>query len=163
VALLGLPELVTHRSRLASVMPAALAISALLVTLSALYAVVVWLLPIPVLDAVLGSTAPSFVAVLLPSAVAVVMACLSWGPMIALRALGAARASLTARVLIGTLSFALPLAGSLVAGVQGFFWSTAVSFVLQGVCAVAVLRWAESRARNRAAPRPVSAHTERAP
>ncbi|RBY75303.1 hypothetical protein DQ238_19960 [Geodermatophilus sp. TF02-6] len=155
VALLVLPELVAHRSRWSSLVPAALGISALLVVLSAGYAIAVGLLPASVLRAALGGTAPAFATVLLPCAVSLVTACVLWGPMIALRALGAARASLVARIVIGVLSFALPLAGALLAGVQGFFWSTAVASVLSGVCAVAVLQWVESRKGRRVAPRAV--------
>jgi hypothetical protein len=144
VAALAVPEFAT--SRRARMQRPALALSFGLVALCGLYSAVALLVPDEVPAALLGSAWASFAPVLPAAAAAIVAGGLSMGPLVALRALGAARSSLGARGVIGILRLVLPVGGALLWGPGGFFWATAVAGVLGGGWAALVLRRIERTA-----------------
>ena len=147
-AALSVPELVRLRRRRTRLVSAAVAVSGLLVVGSAFYAAVVLLLPDAVLRALLGSAATEYMSVLLASAVAVTLTGLAMGPLVALRAHDAPRASLVARVAIGSTSLICTLVGALAWGVEGYFWASAVASVFGGAWSFTALRRVERSNRT---------------
>lgn len=141
VAALAVPEFAT--SRRAGLLRPALWLSGGLVGVCAGYAAVTLLVPSGVLAAVLGQAWESFAPVLPAAAAAFVAAGISMGPLVALRAHGAARASLGARVVLGVSRLALPVGAALLWGPVGFFWAAAVAGALGGAWATWVLRRVE--------------------
>lgn len=156
VAALAVPEFATGRR--ARLLRPALALSVGLVALCALYCAVILVVPAAVPAALLGSAWDTFAPVLPGAAAAIVAAGLSMGPLVSLRALGAARASLGARVVIGLTRLVLPVAGALLWGPAGFFWAAAVAGVLGGAWAVVALQRVERSARAEPVDEPVGAH-----
>ena len=141
VAALAVPEFAA--SRRASLLRPALWLSAGLVGVCAAYAAVTLLVPAGVLATVLGHAWESFAPVLPAAAAAFVASGISMGPLVALRAHGAARASLGARVVLGVSRLVLPVGAALLWGPVGFFWASAAAAVLGGGWATWVLRRVE--------------------
>ena len=149
VAALAVPEFAAGRR--ASLLRPALWLSGGLVGVCAAYAAIVFLVPAGVLATLLGSAWESFAPVLPAAAAAFVASGISMGPLVALRAHGAARASLQARVVLGVSRLALPVGAALLWGAAGFFWAAAAAAVLGGGWATWVLSRVE-RSRPVAAP-----------
>lgn len=157
VAALAVPEFAT--SRRARLMRPALALSFGLVALCAVYSAVVLVVPDAVPAALLGSAWASFAPVLPAAAAAIVASGLTMGPLVALRAQGAARSSLGARIVIGVARLVLPVAGAVVWGPAGFFWAAAVAGVLGGGWAVLALRRVEQETPAEVVAVPVGERT----
>lgn len=152
VAALAVPEFATtRRSRL---MGLSLALSGGLVGLCVLYVGIVLVVPDVALAALLGHAWETFSPVLPAAAAAFLAAGLSMGPLVALRAHGAARSSLGSRAVIGLARLVLPVLAALPWGAEGFFWASATAGLLGGGWAVLALRRVERRAAL-SAPDPI--------
>jgi hypothetical protein len=154
VAALSVPELVSLRRRRSTLLPAAAGVTALLVGVSSAYALVVVLLPDRVLATVLGSAWSAYHPVVLGSAAAVAVAGATMGPLVAMRAHGAARTSLTCRVVMGVAGLLLPVGAALVWATPAYFWASAVAAVLGGAVCLLALRAVERRPAPLPVPQP---------
>ena len=149
VAALAVPEFVSLRRRRPALLPAAVGLSVGLIGVCAVYAALVLLVPDAVLAAVLGSSWPEFEPLLIASAASVVVGGAAMGPLVAMRAHGAARTSLLCRVVIGVAGLVLPVTGALVWGMAGFFLAAAVASVIGAVwSSFALRRWERAAARD---------------
>ncbi|NYJ05881.1 hypothetical protein [Petropleomorpha daqingensis] len=154
VAVLAVPEFVTaRRTRL---LAPAVVLSAALTAGCALYAVLVMVVPAAWPAALLGHAWEPFRPVLPAAAAAFVAGGLSMGPLVALRARGAARSSLRAKVVIGVVRLVLPVAAVVPWGAEGFFWASAAAGLLGGVWAVLALRRVEATPADEPVPEPVA-------
>ena len=141
VAALAVPEFAATRR--ASLVRPALYLSGGLVGVCAAYAAVTLVVPDVLMATVLGQAWDSFAPVLVAAAAAFVASGISMGPLVALRAHGAARASLQARVVLGISRLVLPVGAALLWGPVGFFWAAAAAAVLGGGWATWALRRVE--------------------
>lgn len=154
VAALSVPELVSLRRRRSTLLPAAAGVTALLVGVSSAYALVVVLLPDRVLATVLGNAWSAYRPVVLGSAAAVAVAAATMGPLVAMRAHGAARTSLTCRVVMGVAGLLLPVGAALVWAAPAYFWASAAAAVLGGAVCLLALRVVERRRAPLPVPEP---------
>jgi hypothetical protein len=145
VAALAVPEFASLRRRRPSLLRPAAGLTALLVTIAAVYAGMVLILPESVPAHLLGQTWAEYKPILLPSIAMVIVSNAPMSPLVALRAHGYARTSLGVTISLGVGHLLLPLAGALLAGLPGFFWGAATSSVIGCAVSMLVLRRAEAR------------------
>jgi hypothetical protein len=107
-----------------------------------------------VLATVLGSAWSAYHPVVLGSAAAVAVAGATMGPLVAMRAHGAARTSLTCRVVMGVAGLLLPVGAALVWATPAYFWASAVAAVLGGAVCLLALRAVERRPAPLPVPQP---------
>jgi hypothetical protein len=154
VAVLAVPEFVTAR-RTRFLAPAVV-LSAVLTAGCALYAVLVLVVPESWPAALLGHAWESFRPVLPAAGAAFVAGGLAMGPLVALRAQGAARSSLRTKLVIGVVRLVLPVAAVVPWGAAGFFWGSAAAGLLGGVWAVLALHRLEAAPVGHPVPEPVA-------
>jgi hypothetical protein len=106
--------------------------------------------------ALLGHAWESFRPVLPAAGAAFVAGGLAMGPLVALRAQGAARSSLRAKLVIGVVRLVLPVAAVVPWGAAGFFWASAAAGLLGGVWAVLALHRLEAAPVGHPVPEPVA-------
>ena len=147
VAVLAVPEFAALRRRRPSLVGPAAALTAFLMAVPAVYAGILLLLPESVFSLVLGDAWVEYRPILLASIALVIAGTAPMSPLIALRAHGFARTSLSVTAVLGVGHLLLPLAGVAVAGLPGFFWGSAVSSVIGFGLTMSVLRRAERRAQ----------------
>jgi uncharacterized membrane protein YraQ (UPF0718 family) len=144
-AALSVPEFVSLRRRRPRLMAAAGSLSAALVVGSALYAVVVLLVPDAVLEALLGSANAEYQPVMVASAVTVCLIGAGMGPLVAMRAHDEPQSSLGVRIVIGCTSLVATFVGGLVWGAAGYFWGASLASIVGAVSGFAVLSRIERR------------------
>ena len=106
-------------------------VSALLTLGTVSWATVVLLLPATIGEAVMSRNWVGGRALLVPLAIGAVGYALSYGAMTGLRALAAARSSLSARMFDATSTVVLGVTGAAVAGIKGAAWGYAIAGCLR--------------------------------
>lgn len=106
-------------------------VSAFLTLGTAGWALLAWLLPASVGEAVMGRNWAGGRALLVPLAISAIGFGLSYGPMAGLRALAAPRASLRARLFDASSFLVLSVTGAALAGATGAAWGYAISGCLR--------------------------------